>query len=88
MIVGNKLEVGEIPASKRGGRTGRFAEVIQAALKLGQGEALPISFDASDGKYPTNNLVYSVRHGAYKDMGLDARSVTGAEGKTVYLIKR
>ncbi len=88
MLIGNRVQASAIPASKRGSRGSKFAEVVEAALKLGEGEALPISFDEKDGKYPTNNLVYSIRKGSYKDMGLDARSVTTAEGKTVFITKK
>jgi hypothetical protein len=89
MIVGESIRLSSMPSIARRQGAGKYADIIQKALLLPSGEALPITLDKeADGKYASNNLVFQVRKGAYADKGLDAVSRTVKGVKTVYLIKK
>jgi len=87
MIV-SRMKIRDIPASTRGARSSKYAGIVADALKLPEGESLAVSFDDKDGKYPSNNLVFSIRKGSFAAMGLDARSVTANGEKTVYITRK
>lgn len=85
MIVRKMVALSEIPARSRA-RAGKFADIVKQALDMSE-PALRVELAADDGKYASNNLVYSINKGTYAGLGLEAFSQTEGGTKCVYLKK-